>query len=315
MEDHIKYLKGKVEGAYQTILSIAGNSEFKRIEMESIWELIENTIAAIITYGSETWTATKKENTELNKLLDNIIKRILLTPPTTPREALYIETGLLDPETISKKQRINMDHKLKTSQNPRYNKMAQIKGKKSWKETTDKTLKELNISEALTGKKDTVKRKIKQKTMQYFKSKIEKDGENKSKVKYLLDGIQDWKPCNRQKYMMKLSRINASTIFKARTRMIDAKNNFRGMYEPNLLCRACKVEIETQEHILEECPVLHPNDTNKTMKNQIFEENTTLLKTTAQNIRKTMEKLYDLHSSHEQPSQRERPCDQGDVQR
>ena len=41
--------------------------------------------------------------------MDNILKRILKVPPGTPREALYIETGLLDPSTIIKKNRINME--------------------------------------------------------------------------------------------------------------------------------------------------------------------------------------------------------------
>ncbi len=38
--------------------------------------------------------------------MDNIINRILLLPPTTPKELLYRRTGLLDWETIIK-NRIN----------------------------------------------------------------------------------------------------------------------------------------------------------------------------------------------------------------
>ena len=36
---------------------------------------------------------------KLNQILDKVIKRILMTPDSTPREPLYIETGLLDIET------------------------------------------------------------------------------------------------------------------------------------------------------------------------------------------------------------------------
>ena len=43
--------------------------------------------------------------------MNNILKRILMEPQSTPhhREALYIETGLLDPEAIRlKKLRVLM---------------------------------------------------------------------------------------------------------------------------------------------------------------------------------------------------------------
>jgi hypothetical protein len=39
--------------------------------------------------------------------MESIITRILMVPPTTSRELLYIETGLLDMESTIKKNRIN----------------------------------------------------------------------------------------------------------------------------------------------------------------------------------------------------------------
>ena len=40
----------------------------------------------------------------VNQIYDNILKRILQTPVTTPREVLYMETGLVDIETLIKKK-------------------------------------------------------------------------------------------------------------------------------------------------------------------------------------------------------------------
>ena len=93
LENHIKQLEGKVESTYQTILAIAEDKNFKNIKMKSIWKLVDTCIIPIITYGCETWTKNKKENKKLNAILDNIIRRILMVPTSTPREALYIETG------------------------------------------------------------------------------------------------------------------------------------------------------------------------------------------------------------------------------
>ena len=64
---------------------------------------------SVINYSSEVWSPTKTENEKINKIMDNILKRILMVPQSTPREVLYIETGLLDPEAIRLKNRILME--------------------------------------------------------------------------------------------------------------------------------------------------------------------------------------------------------------
>ena len=71
--------------------------------MEVIWKLINTCITPIITYGSEAWKTTKAEEQEINKILDNIIKRTLKLPTSTPREVLYMETGLMDICAITQK--------------------------------------------------------------------------------------------------------------------------------------------------------------------------------------------------------------------
>ena len=85
LKDHIKMTKGKVEAAYQKILITAGNATFHYIEMEDMWKTLETNILPILTYSGEVWKATKKEEEEINRIYDNIIKRILKTPQSTPR--------------------------------------------------------------------------------------------------------------------------------------------------------------------------------------------------------------------------------------
>ena len=108
LKDHIKNIEGKSEAAYQTIIAVTEDQNFKNIKMECIWKLIKTCIIPKITYGCERWELLKSETEKLNQILDRIIKRILMTPEATPREALYIETGLLDIETIIHIKRMNM---------------------------------------------------------------------------------------------------------------------------------------------------------------------------------------------------------------
>ena len=55
--------------------------------------------------------------------------------------------------------------------------------------------------------------------------------------------------------MNKLTRNQASTIFRARTRMLKVKTNFKNGHT-NLKCRMCGKQEETQKHVLEECEAL-----------------------------------------------------------
>ncbi len=64
---------------------------------------------------------------------------------------------------------------------------------------------------------------VRMKTMEYFKNTIEKEGKDKSKVQYLLEG----KPGKRQEYMNKLIRNQVSIVFQSRSRMIMVKGNYK----------------------------------------------------------------------------------------
>ena len=115
MKNQISESKRKAEGALQTILTIAGDPTLKGIQMETIWKLIETCIIPIITYACELWDPNKEEKGTINRILDNIIKRVLMVPTSTPRENLYIETGIRDMTHNMTHRRINMLCRLETT--------------------------------------------------------------------------------------------------------------------------------------------------------------------------------------------------------
>ncbi len=125
------------------------------------------------------------------------------------------------------------------------------------------------------------KRKVRKKT---------KEGKDKSKVQYLLEGKSEWKPGKRQEYMNKLTGNQVSLVFQARTRMIKVKENYK-KGQRNLICRVWRTEVETQQHILEECVELHEDETTNVTKDDIFKEDVYYLKEIANKLKKTMNKL------------------------
>ena len=293
LEDQIKAIKQKVEAAFQTILITAGDSTFRGIEMEVIWKLVETCIQPIILYAAETWNTTKKEMNQINKIYDDIIKRVLKTPVTTPRETIYIESGLVDIETLIYRQRANMYKKITQEPDSQLSEIINQHIRRGWRITTDKILLEINMEDTGTHETlDQYKQRSKEKTLEYFKEKINREGNRKSKVRHLINGTQEWKPGERKKYMDKMSRNESSTIFKARTRMLDIKNNFRGKYG-NMICRVCGQENEDQKHVMEECNGIHKSGDSKVSEQELFDENIEKLRITARKIHEIMKCIED----------------------
>ena len=88
----------------------------------------------------------KKENKATNQILDNILKRNLKVPNSTPREALYIETGILDIEHTKKKLRLGMLHRLDKTKNVLIGKILQNQHDKAWATKTKLIAEELRIN-------------------------------------------------------------------------------------------------------------------------------------------------------------------------
>ena len=113
-------------------------------------------------------------------MLDSIIK-ILMVPTSTPREALYIETGLLEIETLDDKNRIVMGENSKKNGNNLLDEITNQDTPGGWKEYLEETKIKYDITEN-TNKDEANNTIPKEKMLKAFKTRIEKEGENKSKI-------------------------------------------------------------------------------------------------------------------------------------
>ena len=290
LSDQIKSINSKAEAAYQTLITITEDRDFKGIKMASVWLLVSTCIIPIITYASETWDATKQERKKLNQILDKIIRRILMTPGSTPREALYIESGLLDIEAIAESKRLNMKARLNRDKSEMMEQLLR-NPECLWEKETTRIMENYNMEQQdLMGSKHSTKMMIKRKTIEKFKERITETLQDKSKMRYFSEGKTEWQLGTRAKYMNELTRKQVSLIFRARTRMLKIKGNYKNGNK-NQTCRACKAEPETQDHILSKCPAIHQEPSQKVEKYQLFAEDTGTLRKIAKKIEKIMEKL------------------------
>ena len=81
-----------------------------------------------------------------------------------------------------------------------------------------------------------------------------------------------------QKYLkacnVKISKEEAQEIFKLRSRVTDVKSNFKTKFD-TLECDGCKMEEETQEHILLKCKILSEKYEGDMNYEDIFDGNVT----------------------------------------
>ena len=292
-EEQIKSIKGRTEAAYQNMMALTGNSTFSQIEMETIWTVMEACIIPTLTYSGEAWHPSKKNLQETNQIMDNIIKRILKLPKNgTPREALYMETGLYDPEMIIKRNRVNIEARIRNGENETMKQILKAQHPDSWIQQNKKIKEEMNITEEDMEKtQNQIKAITKEQMKQAFRNRIITSGQTKSKMNYYYERrATPWEPKKRTEYMNKLTRNQASTIFKARTRMIKVKSNYKNG-NTDMKCRLCGKSEETQKHALEECETINQT-LEKVTEQMIFNENTDELRTTANLIEKRMQ-LYE----------------------
>ena len=66
------------------------------------------------------------------------------------------------------------------------------------------------------------------------------------------------------------------TIFKARTRLLQVRNNYWVAYENNT-CSMCKSSVEIQKHILCDCPQIHNTRITKVNNDEILSQNVRIL--------------------------------------
>ena len=91
-----------------------------------------------------------------------------------------------------------------------------------WNEYLEETKIKYDITENTT-EDEANNTSSKENILKAFKTRIEKEGGgDKSKINYFLEGHQ-----GRKRYMLQLGRMQASTILKARTRMLHVKINYK----------------------------------------------------------------------------------------
>jgi len=137
--------------------------------MAVIWKLVKTCILPTITYGAEAWVIKEKEHKKLQKIMDNILKRILKTPRTTPSEIVAAETGIWAIRLQIWKKQITYLNKIMNQKNEPTLLKIMTDEHNTWAKQMDNILKEsgITIDQIKVATPEQIKKLTTQKLQQY----------------------------------------------------------------------------------------------------------------------------------------------------
>ena len=72
--------------------------------------------------------------------------------------------------------------------------------------------------------------------------------------------------------------------------MLPIKNNYKSKYK-DLICRGCKADSETQQHVLQECVAIHKSNDTKVKPTDYFTDDLKVLKKVVHNIQLAIQRI------------------------
>ncbi len=113
-----------------------------------------------------------------------------------------------------------------------------------------------------------------------------------SKVNFFLENKREWEVGRRAEYVGRLTRMEASTIFKARSRMLEVKNKTIRINTETEYAD-CNNQENDQLHVLQECSALGQMNLQKATMENIINEDVKTLTETVVFINNIMEKVQN----------------------
>ena len=258
----------KVKSATREIMSCGSTDIMKKIELAVCIRLHEKVTIPMMLYNSETWTLTKSDLKEVEKMELWALKWILNVPRTTPSVAIRFVTGTLYADIrIDERQLMYLQKILKREESHWTHHLLKTLDMHSigWAQQIRIKLREYELDEdweRIRNKGEAVwKRQVKQAIEKRHKAKLHEECHSvrgdkiceKTKTLTIIPSIESDDFNRTHDYGLKtLTRIKARAIIMGRYMMLDCANNFENKYGSKK-CDVCNV-IDDEIHRIIYCP-------------------------------------------------------------
>ena len=242
-------------GVLNEIVEVCNNSGIGDIRLQFVRMLTELCFKSKFRFGCEVWDTLKRGDTEkVNKMIPNMIKRVLEVPRSTPTTAIQHDFGIVDLSLETEMERILLALKVLEMDD---NRIA-------------KRLLEKMLAKDVPGFCASLKN-----AMEMFKvnfdmfhevsdnRKVLKDLLIEMQTKILVERMALTSKTDRillgfsfngkvKKYLLELPFQEARVVFMYRSRMFPTRTNFPNRWSNSLNCRYCRC-LDTDEHLFRCC--------------------------------------------------------------
>ena len=249
---NIEDRKSSVNGIVAEIRAIM-NETHEDLEIIAAKQYHEGIILSKLLYNCESWiNLTKKNIEDLEKIQNNVIKRLLRIPFSTPSLGLLHELNIPTISTVINQRKLMYFHKL--HQNEQSLAFQVLKQQESL--TSNHFLQEIHnlmakyeipssIQDIKKMSKEKWKGIVKKAVYRIDKEEKERWCMNSSKCKNLGTSAQH------RSYIDMIDNTSAKIILMEKLNMTEVKDNYKGNYtQSSLNCNICNEETETTLHLL-----------------------------------------------------------------
>ena len=223
--------------------------------IESALLLHHSVVLQTMLNNCQSWTnLSLKDIKRLEVVQLRHLKRIVRAPSSTPNVFVFLEMGVLPLIYHIHMRQLGFLHHILhlTEDDPvkqMYDTQLLLPYEKNWSNKIHSLLLEYNLefSTIFTVSKASWKEMVRKVVSRKAFSRLESLSSSMAKVK-----LVKYQSFSCQKYLREFDWKSASILFKLRGRVADCKANRKSSLsqEVDSLCRACGVDEETQEHII-----------------------------------------------------------------
>ena len=259
IEDRIR--KGK--GEMISLLALGEESSLGKYTIQTMILLYSAKFVQMVIFNSCAWShITKTNTTALERLQLRFLKLILLLPMSTPNVFIFLEYGILPlGYEIQKRRMIYLHHVLTVEERDPvrqvYEQGLRLVFEPNWandvkhlrseyeNDMADEQVAELDYDKWKEIVTEAVEKKVFTELLQSAKAS--------SKCKDL-----EYESFGVRGYLTSMSAKSARKIARLRSKMFVCKSNHKSSHK-DLVCRACGVEEETQDHLIN-CRQIHGDE-------------------------------------------------------
>ena len=244
-------------------LSMCGDVTLGAYAVESLTLVYKSVFIPTLLYGCQVWTRmTKNEETKLQTIQLQFLKRILHVPRSTCNCFVFLELGVLPVLAEIHTRKLNFLHHI-LSLGPEdpvlqtYKQQLLYEAEKNWANECQDLMESYGLERCENKIKETSKEGWKKQVKEAVRKEwLFKLNEEKSRKKKITE-MNQYEELKCRQYLIKLRSDRARLLFRIRGKITKIKEHRQYEYsEDNMDCRLCGVAEETLNHVICGCGLL-----------------------------------------------------------